>query len=105
MYGWHRKVLLLLLFLIPFLTTSSAWAGRNGKKWDKIPDTFTFTFTFTFVDQSDVARNSSIISNSITVSGINTSISISVSGGEYSINSGSYRSTSSTVNNGDTIGE
>ncbi|MCK4843300.1 MAG: hypothetical protein KAT04_15675 [Methylococcales bacterium] len=103
MYGWHRKVLLLLLFLIPFLTTSSAWAGRNGKKWDKIPDTFTFTFTFTFVDQSDVARNSSIISNSITVSGINTSISISVSGGEYSINSGSYRSTSSTVNNGDTI--
>ncbi|MCK5478018.1 MAG: hypothetical protein KAI44_03795 [Methylococcales bacterium] len=97
MLGWHRKFLLFLLLLIPLLTSSSAWAGKNGKRWDKTPD------TFSFVDQTNVPLVSSINANTITVSGINTSISISIIGGDYSINGGSYSSASNRVNNGDTI--
>lgn len=64
---------------------------------DSIPD------QFTFIDQTNVAINTTIVSNTITVSGINTAASISVTGGQYRIGSGSYTSTSGTVNNGDTV--
>ena len=64
---------------------------------DTSPDAFRFT------DQTDVALSTTITSNTITVSGINSAASISVTDGQYSINGGSYTSTSGTVNNGDTV--
>jgi hypothetical protein len=66
---------------------------------DTIPDQFTFT------DQTNVPRSSVRTSNSITVSGINAPSAISISGnsGQYRINSGSWRTTLSTVNNGNTV--
>ncbi len=97
MLAWHRKLLFLLLLLLPFFTGSTAWAGKNGKRWDKTPD------IFNFVDLTGVQLLSSINANSITVSGINTSVSISISNGEYSINGGTYSNASSRVNNGDTV--
>jgi len=64
---------------------------------DTVPDAFNFT------DQVDVPVNSTIVSNSITVTGINAPSSISISGGQYSINGGSFSSTSATVNNNDKL--
>lgn len=65
---------------------------------DTIPDAFTFT------DQTDVARSSTITSAAITVSGIDSAATITVTGGEYDINaSGTFVSTSGTVDNGDTV--
>jgi hypothetical protein len=64
---------------------------------DTTPDQFTFT------DQTGVAMNTVVTSNTITVSGINAAAPISVSGGTYAINGGSYTSASGTVNNGDTV--
>jgi len=64
---------------------------------DTTPDAFTFT------DQTGVALNSTIISNTITVSGINAASAISISGGTYSINGGAYTSSSGTVTNGQTV--
>lgn len=64
---------------------------------DSTPDQFTFT------DQSNVSLNSVITSNTITVSGINTTSAISISGGTYSINGGTYTSASGTVSNGNTV--
>jgi len=93
----YRKFLLLLLALVPFLASSSAWAGKNGRRWDKTPD------TFSFVDQTGIALNSSIAANTITVSGINTAINISITGGEYSINGSGFNNVSSKVSNSDTI--
>ncbi|MFK5984834.1 MAG: hypothetical protein QM479_05365 [Pseudomonadota bacterium] len=59
---------------------------------------------FSFTDQSNVSLSSAITSNAITVSGINTSISISISNGSYEINnSGNWSSSTASVNNGDTI--
>ena len=78
-----------------------------------VSDTFTSTtlaFTsdsvpdqFTFVDQTNVAPNSVRVSNTITVSGINTAAGISVTGGEYSINGGTYTGASGTITNGQTV--
>ena len=58
---------------------------------------------FTFFDQSGVAFNSEIVSDTIVVSGISTSTAISVTGGEYAVNAGAYTSASGTVANGDSV--
>ena len=58
---------------------------------------------FTFIDQTLVAPDTVITSNTITVSGIEAATSITVTGGTYSINGGTYTSDAGTVNNGDTI--
>ena len=64
---------------------------------DTTPDPFTFTA------QTGVALNTTVTSNTITVSGINSAASITITGGTYSINSGSYTSSAGTVNNGNTV--
>ncbi|WP_051906777.1 multiheme c-type cytochrome [Methylomarinum vadi] len=98
MYAWRQKLFHLILIGATALSyQSSAWAGRNGMRWDKTPD------AFQFVDQTDVPLSTLIDANTITVSGINTSISVAISGGEYSINGGAFTSASSKVNNGDSI--
>jgi len=64
---------------------------------DTTPDPFTFT------DQTGVALSTVTTSNIITVSGIDVATPISITGGTYAINGGSYTSTSGTVSNGDTV--
>ncbi len=58
---------------------------------------------FIFIDQTNVKMDEDIISNTITVSGIQTPIAISVTGGTYSINGGAYTSESGMVSNDDTV--
>ena len=64
---------------------------------DTIPD------AFSFVDQTDVAPNTVITSNSITVSGIDATAAISVTDGEYAIDDSPFTSAAGTVSNGQTI--
>ena len=67
---------------------------------DTTPDQFTFT------DVTGVARSSTSVSNTITVSGLSgggVSTGVSVSGGEYSKNNGAYTSSAGTAVNGDTF--
>ncbi|HET8883257.1 MAG TPA: choice-of-anchor D domain-containing protein [Solimonas sp.] len=56
-----------------------------------------------FTPLSGVARNVTVTSNSVTVSGINTAIPVMVSGGTFAINGGTYTDSAGSVNNGDTI--
>jgi hypothetical protein len=78
-------------------------AGTNNNMysallaWDVTPGTFSFT------DQTDVALSTLIESNVITVTGIEYPSPISVTGGEYAINNGTYTSVAGTVSNGDTV--
>lgn len=58
---------------------------------------------FTFSDQDGVTTSTVITSNTISVAGINTATTISITGGEYSINGGAYASAGSTVSNGNTV--
>ncbi len=74
-----------------------------------VSDTFTSTTidttpdAFSFTDQSGVALNSTITSNTITVGGINAPSPISVTGGTYSVDGGAYTSTAGTVVSGNTV--
>lgn len=76
-----------------------------------VSDTFTSTTlaadttpnAFSFTDQTDVAPGATITSNSITVLGINAPTAISVTGGTYAINGGSYTSSPGTVVVNDTV--
>ncbi len=64
---------------------------------DSIPD------TFDLVDEINAPLSTEIISNEITVTGINVSISVSIDGGEFSINGGDFTSTAASVVDGDTL--
>lgn len=64
---------------------------------DSTPDAFSFT------DQTNVALNTAITSNTITVLGINVATAISISGGSYSVNGGAFTTSAGTVANGNTV--
>lgn len=76
-----------------------------------VSDTFTSTTLaqditpdqFTWSDISGVTRSSTVTSNTITLSGINDTVSVSVSGGTYSKNGGGFTSSNGTAVNGDTF--
>ena len=76
-----------------------------------ISDTFSSTTlaadtapgAFSFTDQTDVARNTTITSNAITVTGISEAAAISVTGGRYSVNDAAFTNTAGTVNDGDSV--
>ena len=72
-----------------------------GGASDTTPDAFTFT------DQTNVALSTLTESNTITVSGIDAPASISITGGEYAVNTGggfgAFTSTSTTVSVGNTV--
>lgn len=70
---------------------------RQSGAIDTIPHPFSFT------DQTGVALSSMVVSNAITVTGINAPADISISGGEYSINGGDYTASSTTVSTGDSV--
>ncbi|WP_235209341.1 hypothetical protein [Methylobacter sp. BBA5.1] len=76
-----------LLWLVMALSIHDAQAARK----DTTPAPFFFT------DQTDVALDTVVTSNTITVSGINASTAISVSGGLYSRNGGAFTSASGSV--------
>ncbi len=76
-------------------TFSSTTLAGGGS--DTTPDPFTFT------PLTGVAPSTVIASNVITVSGINAAAPISVTGGEYSVNSSAFTSAAGTVNNGYTV--
>lgn len=66
-----------------------------------VPDTVPSAFAFSNV--TGVATSTLTVSNPVTVSGINSFAPISVVGGEYSINGGTYTAVAGTVTNGQPV--
>lgn len=58
---------------------------------------------FSFAARSGVSRNSTVVSNSIAVSGVGVPVPISITGGEYSINGGAFTASPGTVTNGENV--
>ena len=86
--------------------------GGDGTAYHPTDDTFTVTRSaapdttpnaFSFTDVTNVALSSAQTSNTITVAGLNTSTSVSISGGTYSKNGGGYTSANTTAVNGNTF--
>jgi len=84
---------LMMLYLALFSAQAQAMMGMS----DTTPNAFTFT------DQTGVAISTTITSATITVGGINAGAAISVSGGKYSRNGGTFTTSKGTVYNGDSI--
>lgn len=76
-------------------TFTSVTANDGGP--DTTPD------AFSFARQTGVAPGSAVVSNAITVSGINAPAAISVTGGEYSIDGGAFTAAAGTVTNGQSV--
>ena len=85
--------------------------GGDGSTFTATNDTFTVTRTaadgtpnaFSFTDVTNVALSTTQTSNQITISGIDTTVAVSITGGTYSKNGGSYTSSAGTAVNGDTF--
>lgn len=77
--------------------TGTELQGIVSATQDTTPDLFTFTA------QSSIPVDTVIISNPVTVSGINYPASVSISNGEYQINGGAWTSAAGTVANGDSV--
>lgn len=58
---------------------------------------------FSFAPQTGVPPNSSATSSAVTIGGITTPTSISITGGEYSINGGAFTNQPGSVSNGQSI--
>ena len=85
-------------------TIDIGWISATYNVTTPAPPVDTTPDAFTFIDVSDAIPSTEYISNSITISWINDSTSISISWWEYDVNgSRSYTSASWTVNNGDII--
>jgi len=77
-------------------STYQTWSDPvGGYTADTTPDAFTFT------DVANAALSTVQTSNAITVSGINGTANVSITGGTYSKNSGPYTSSGGTCVNGD----
>jgi len=72
-------------------------AGKLKSNPDKIPNSFSFTA------QTGVDLDTDIISNTVTVAGINAASPISITGGLYQIDSNSFTSASGLITNGQTV--
>jgi hypothetical protein len=72
-------------------------ARSAGSSEDTTPD------AFSFIDQNGVEPEAEITSAPITVTGIDAAATITVTGGEYSINGGEFTSDAGTVDNGDQV--
>jgi len=64
---------------------------------DTTPDAFSFTAL------TGQAISSSVTSSAVTITGMGDSIPISITGGEYQIDSGAWTSTTGTINNNSTV--
>lgn len=67
------------------------------------PTTDTTPDAFNFAEQTDVALNTLVSSDLITITGIDATTPILVSNGEYSLNGAGFTSTAGTLTNGDTV--
>jgi Autotransporter beta-domain len=85
------------------VTTALTIGGVTGAFRSTTIGADTTPSVFTFTAQTDVATSTVIISNAQTITDINAPTPISVTGGEYAINSGVFTSAAGTVNNNDSV--
>ena len=88
---------ILSMFIFACGGGSSGSEPKDLPKVDSTPDMFSFSAI------SEAKLNTNYESNQVTISGINTDISISISNGTYAINNGDFVDSAGNVKNGDTL--
>ncbi|MEH6823953.1 MAG: SUMF1/EgtB/PvdO family nonheme iron enzyme [Motiliproteus sp.] len=80
-----------------------SFATELNNRLDGNLSTLPGTFAFSLIDQTRVALNTQVESVPITLANLSGVVAISIAGGEYSLNGGSYTRSAGTANNGDTV--
>jgi len=86
----------------------TACGGSGSSPTEKQPEqtepvTDTVPASFSFTNANNTELSTAIYSNEITIAGINSAASISILGGEYSVNSAAFTNVNSTISNGDKL--
>ena len=90
-----KKIIFISCFLCTVLFVFDAIAQNN--KSDKVPN------SFAFIDQFDVNTNTDILSDPVTINGIDDSVSVRILGGYYSINNGEFTKEQQSIVNNDEV--
>ena len=88
-----RYRLFLVLLTFNYILSACDSAGFT----DSDPDSFSFSAA------NDQLTNVQVTSSVITVSGIDTEVDVSISGGDYSVNGGAFTSVAGNVTDGDSV--
>lgn len=93
----------LVTLIIIFFTACGG--GSSGSTPEPAPEPAVDTSVNTFVidEKLDIEPDTEVISNSITIQGINQAVNLSVDGCSYSLNQQQYQTQATTVNNSDTL--
>lgn len=94
----HTKPLYRFLTALGLIATLAACgSGGDDDNKDSTPD------SFTIAPITDAAVNTEVTSSSVTLAGFNQDVSISITGGSYSIAGGAFITTAGTVSSGKSI--
>ncbi|MGM8227531.1 hypothetical protein ACSV5M_13165 [Cellvibrio sp. ARAG 10.3] len=88
--------------IIAALTACGGSGGGGGKEPPMAPPDTTPN-AFTIPAEQDVEPGEEVISEAVTINGINRPTPISIVGGEYSINGATYTSAEGTINNNQSV--
>ena len=83
--------------------TACGGSGGGGGKEPPIAPPDTTPNAFTIPAEQDVEPGEEVISEAVTINGINRATPISIVGGEYSINSAAYTSAEGTITNNQSV--
>ena len=86
-----------LILFSSIVLLSACGGGSDSPAPDTTPNAYSFT------SQTDVSVGSMIESPAVTIAGIDEPVAVSISGGEYSIDGGSYTSAAGTISSGQTL--
>lgn len=98
-----KKQLGVLAMLLLLTATLLSGCGESVTTTPSSTSPDTVPNAFIFVDQMDVALSTVIESAAIIITGIDSVSTISISGGEYSIDSGAFTNVPGTISNGQTV--
>ena len=95
------RLSLAALGLVVFAVAACGGGGGGGSPAPPPPDSEPDSFSIPSV--AGVARGSAVVSQAVTIQGINSPASVSISGGEYSVSGGAFTSSPGTVTNAQSI--
>lgn len=85
------------LLLAGSISLVACGGGGSSSPKDTTPNAITFTAS------TNVEPNAAVTSPAVTINGIDADASVSISGGEYSINGGAFTSASGKISNGQSL--
>lgn len=94
-----KRTIAMTIMLLVACIVSVGIAGCGDVNWfpDDSSSSGTAPTAFTFANKESVALSTTVQSDTVTLSGFTGALAVTVSGGEYSVNGGTFTSSTGTV--------